>query len=257
MSMRTGTKWSREETILAMDLYLKISFSKATKTNQDVINLANLIGRTPSSVAMKVCNLASFDPLIKQLNKRGLANASKLDQVIFEEFSCNLEDLAYQAKQILENTFGQIVELPVEFKDLPEGRYKDSLVKTRLGQEYFRRAVLNIYHHKCCVTGISLNELLIASHIKPWACSDESTERTNPSNGLCLNAFHDKAFDRGLITFDNKFRMVISNKLKDVCMDENTRTWINTYKGQEITLPESFKPSKILLEYHNDCIFQR
>lgn len=53
MSMRTGTKWSREETILAMDLYLKISFSKATKTNQDVINLANLIGRTPSSVAMK------------------------------------------------------------------------------------------------------------------------------------------------------------------------------------------------------------
>ncbi len=257
MTMRSGLKWSREETILAMDLYLKISFSKASKSNKDVVQLASIIGRTPASVAMKVCNLASFDPMVKQRNKSGLQNASKLDKTVFEEFSCNLEDLAYQANQILKNQYGQIVELPIEFEDLPDGRYKESVVKTRLGQEYFRRVILNIYHHRCCVTGLSLRELLIASHIKPWACSDEHTERTNPSNGLCLNVFHDKAFDRGLITFDEKFRMVVSNKLKDACMDENTRMWLTSYKGKEIALPESFKPSKVLLEYHNDVIFQR
>lgn len=257
MTIRNGLKWSREETILALDLYLKISFSKASKTNKEVIRLANIIGRTPASVAMKVCNLASFDPLIKQRNKSGLPNASKLDKVVFEEYSCNLEELAHQANQILRNEYSQVIELPIEFSDLPDGSYKESVIKARIGQEYFRRVVLNIYHHRCCVTGISHSELLIASHIKPWSCSDEHTERTNPSNGLCLNAFHDKAFDRGLITFDDKFRMVVSDKLKDTYMDENTKIWIDSYKGKEISLPESFKPSKILLEYHNDVIFQR
>lgn len=63
---RTGIKWSREETILALDLYLKINFSKIGKDNVEIIRLANLIGRTPSSVAMKICNIASFDPLIKK-----------------------------------------------------------------------------------------------------------------------------------------------------------------------------------------------
>ena len=184
MTMRSGLKWSREETILAMDLYLKISFSKASKSNKDVVQLANIIGRTPASVAMKVCNLASFDPIVKQQNKSGLSNASRLDKIVFEEYSCNLEELAYQVNQILKNQYNQNVELPIGFKDLPDGMYKESIIKTRIGQEYFRRVVLNIYNHKCCITGLALDELLIASHIKPWALSDEHTERTNPSNGL-------------------------------------------------------------------------
>ena len=255
MTIRNGIKWSREETILALDLYLKISFSKASKTNKDVVQLASIIGRTPASVAMKVCNLASFDPIVKQQNKSGLSNASRLDKIVFEEYSCNLEELAYQVNQILKNQYNQSVELPIGFKDLPDGMYKESIIKTRIGQEYFSRVVLNIYNHKCCITGLALDELLIASHIKPWALSDEHTERTNPSNGLCLNAFHDKAFDRGLITFDDRFRMIVSDKLKDAYMDEETRIWIQSYNGKELALPNCFKPSKVFLEYHNDVIF--
>ena len=53
------------------------------------------------------------------------------------------------------------------------------------------------------------------------------------------------------------YQPVVSEKLKDTYMDDNTRTWINSYKGKAIALPESFKPSKILLEYHNDVIFLR
>lgn len=257
MTIRNGIKWSREETILALDLYLKISFSKASKTNKDVVQLASIIGRTPASVAMKVCNLASFDPIVKQRNKSGLSNASRLDKIVFEEYSCNLEELAYQVNQILKNQYNQSVELPIGFKDLPDGMYKESIIKARIGQEYFRRVVLNIYNHKCCITGLALDELLIASHIKPWALSDEHSERTNPSNGLCLNAFHDKAFDRGLITFDDRFRMIVSDKLKDAYMDEETRIWIQSYNGKELALPNCFKPSKVFLEYHNDVIFLR
>ena len=257
MVMRNGLKRSKEETILALDLYLKISFSKASKSNKDVVQLANIIGRTPASVAMKVCNLASFDPIVKQRNKSGLSNASRLDKIVFEEYSCNLEELAHQVNQILRNQYNQSVELPIGLKDLPDGMYKESIIKTRIGQEYFRRVVLNIYNHKCCITGLALDELLIASHIKPWAFSDEHTERTNPSNGLCLNAFHDKAFDRGLITFDDRFRMIVSDKLKDAYMDEETRIWIQSYNGKELALPNCFKPSKVFLEYHNDVIFLR
>ena len=113
MVMRNGLKWSKEETILALDLYLKISFSKASKSNKDVVQLANIIGRTPASVAMKVCNLASFDPIVKQRNKSGLSNASRLDKIVFEEYSCNLEELANQVNKILKNQYNQSVELPI------------------------------------------------------------------------------------------------------------------------------------------------
>ena len=255
MLHRNGIKWDREETILALDLYLKITFSKATKTNVEVIKLANLLGRTPSSVAMKVCNIASCDPLIKSRHKTGLVNMSKLDKVVFDEFSCNLEELAYSVTNIMKDRYAKEIILPVDLKDMPDGVYKETVVKRRIGQEYFRNAVLKIYSNKCCVTGVDVPELLVASHIKPWKDSDEHRERTNPSNGLCLNAFHDKAFDKGLITFDKNFEMVISSKLETAYMDENTRDWIKAYKGQELHFPESFAPAREFMEYHNDVVF--
>ncbi len=62
MSDRYREKWSREETILAFDLYCRTPFSKIGKTNKNIIELAELIGRTPSSVGLKMANLAHFDP---------------------------------------------------------------------------------------------------------------------------------------------------------------------------------------------------
>ena len=98
---------------------------------------------------------------------------------------------------------------------------------------------------------------MIASHIKPWNVSDEKTERTNPQNGLCLNALHDKAFDRGLMTIDSKYQIVLSDKIKDSAMDENTKSWFMSYSGKEIMLPDKFLPRKDFIEYHNDVIFKR
>lgn len=53
--------WTREETILAFDLYCKIPFSKISKTNEKIVELARIIGRTPSAVGLKMANLARFD----------------------------------------------------------------------------------------------------------------------------------------------------------------------------------------------------
>lgn len=95
-----------------------------------------------------------------------------------------------------------------------------------------------------------------ASHIKPWSVSNIKTERTNPSNGLCLNAMHDKAFDRGLITIDKNYRIVNSRYIKDAVMDEKTREWFAFYNGKEIILPDKFLPGKEFIQYHNDVIFK-
>lgn len=143
-----------------------------------------------------------------------------------------------------------------DINEIPAGEYRNQVMKARVGQYFFRTAVLNSYDNRCCVTGLTKPDLLIASHIKPWKVSDEQTERTNPCNGLCLNSLHDKAFDRGLITLDKNYRIIISTKLKDAEMDADTRLWLMGYEEQQIILPDRFLPGKDFIEYHNDMIFQ-
>lgn len=138
---------------------------------------------------------------------------------------------------------------------LKPGIDKESSVKVRVGQEYFRRAVINVYDGMCCITGIAEPQLLVASHIKPWAKSDENYERTNPSNGLCLNSLHDRAFDRGLITVDTNYCIIVSKHLRDTHMDDSTRNWFYYFENQKIRLPHGFLPAREFLQYHNDVVF--
>lgn len=262
MADKYRVKWTREETILAFDLYCKIPFSKISKTNKDIIELANLLGRTPSSVGLKMANLAHFDPELKARNVSGMSNASKLDGEIFQEFSADWTELSYQAQvikaQMSKSTIEQVAGIDgvEEIITLPAGEYREQAMKTRVGQYFFRMSVLSAYRNQCCVTGIELPNVLIASHIKPWKDSDEKTERTNPSNGLCLNALHDKAFDRGLITIDKNYCIVNSKMLKDAEMDEESKSWLLSYEGKQIFLPDRFYPGSKFIEYHNDVIFK-
>lgn len=101
MEERYGHPWSREETILAFDLYCKIPFSKISRRNKQIIELADLLGRTPSSVALKMTNLASYDQKLKIRGIKGMKNTSKLDGQVWEEFLNNWENLAYEAQLIL------------------------------------------------------------------------------------------------------------------------------------------------------------
>lgn len=260
MAERYREKWSREETILAFDLYCKTSFSKISKTNKDIIALAELLGRTPSSVGLKMANLAHYDPELIARNVKGMSNTSKLDKEIVEEFNGDWEKLSYQA-QILRAKYAHtdIQTLnPEAFEDaMPDGMDVQKEMKIRLGQYFFRLSVLNAYGNSCCITGIQCPGLLIASHIKPWSVSDSKTERTNPRNGLCLNSLHDKAFDKGLITIDKNYRVIFSPHLTDVYMDESTHDWFYKYEKKEIQLPDKFLPGKDFIEYHNDMVFQQ
>lgn len=256
---RNGMKWSREETILAFDLYCRIPFGKICRENPEIIKLAKLLGRTPGSVGLKMHNLAHYDPELQKRNVTAMAHGSKLDREVFAEFSNDWTSLSYQAQiiraQMLNQDISKLIDLS-EIEEIPAGQCREQMMKTRVGQHFFRIAVLNSYGNRCCVTGLTHSDLLIASHIKPWRVSDERTERTNPSNGLCLNPLHDKAFDKGLITIDKDYRIILSGKFKYVKMDDETKQWFLGYKGKQITLPDKFLPGKDFIEYHNDVVFQ-
>lgn len=250
--------WTREETILAFDLYCKIPFSKISKTNKEIIELANLIGRTPSAVGLKMANLARVDKELKSRNVSGMSHGSRMDEEIWNEFCNNWEELSFQAQQILatkkQTTMENMLD-NIEWEHIPVGEDRERWIKQRIGQYFFRLSVLSAYSNRCCITGLSLPEMLISSHIKPWRVSNAQTERTNPSNGLCLNALHDKAFDRGLITIDQNYYIVVSDKLRKADMDSETKAWLQHYDRQKIILPDRFLPGKEFIEYHNDVIF--
>ena len=259
MVTRHGEKWTREETILAYDLYCRTPFAKISMRNQDIVELARILGRSSGSVGLKMANLAHYDPVLIARNVSGMSNASKLDKEVVDEFNNDWEELSYQAQLILEkykNKEGKPENAVLATKEIPEGRDKVSEAKRRIGQNFFRMAVLSAYDNLCCITGIGNQELLVASHIKPWKYSDSKTERTNPRNGLCLNALHDKAFDRGLITLSHDYKIVVSKELSECVMDNETYSWFHSYEGKQIILPNKFLPDKNFIEYHNDVVFR-
>lgn len=82
---------------------------------------------------------------------------------------------------------------------------------------------------------MGVRSLLVASHIIPWSKSEEHC--LDPRNGIALNALHDKAFDRGLITFDTELRLVCSKALKDHFAHATIAQHFQAYEGQPLALP--------------------
>jgi len=91
----------------------------------------------------------------------------------------------------------------------------ERLVRQRLGQERFRAAMLDYWGDACAVTGVTLPEVLRASHAKPWAECASDAERLNVFNGFLLTANLDALFDRFLITFDEVGQLLISPQLTE------------------------------------------
>lgn len=129
-----------------------------------------------------------------------------------------------------------------------KGTEKEIRTKQRVGQNVFRAMLLEIYNFKCCLTGIDIPDVLRASHIVPWAKCEKT--RLNPENGLCLSATYDAAFDKHLITFDEKYKLVLSPILKDAYTSDAFRTHFLKFEGKPICLPIIYKPSQDYLEKH-------
>lgn len=248
-------KWTKEQTIVALYYYCIIPFNKATSTNPTIAKISKLMGRSHNSLKMKIGNFGSLDPELKKRGIVGLANTSKLDEQIWGEYSQNWGKLANDAGDILARYKEKPLDEIAEFdrSDLPEGKERMAFIKARINQSFFRKTILASYEYRCAVTGLPIKELLVASHIVPWAKDEQN--RLNPTNGICLNAFHDRAFDKGLMTITPDFRIKISKGVLDFEENKSVIDSLLCFENKEILLPSKFYPNKEFLEYHNNTVF--
>ena len=256
--------WQREELLLALNLYCRLPFGQYHSRNPEIIKLAEFIDRTPDAVAMKLSNFASFDPYHQSRGIKGLQNVSQADRDIWDEFNSNWDDLAVESETAYAQILGEIdLVTEITATETPESieevvRFSGSTeierqVKVRLGQGFFRRVILTSYGSKCCVCGMPISELLIASHIIPWR--DDENLRVNPHNGLCLCVLHDKGFDRGYFTVGESYEVVIGKAIRQYLPNSAVHNGFKVYEGQTIALPDKFIPDQGFLMIHRDNYF--
>ena len=127
---------------------------------------------------------------------------------------------------------------------------RTAIVKSRVGQGLFRKRLIDKYQGTCIITGVSAKKLLVASHIKPWAVSNNE-ERLSEENGLLLSPTYDKLFDYGLITFSNQGNMIISSQLSD---EDKNKLHLSTNIQYDLKMSSKMMEH---LDYHRDIIFVR
>jgi putative restriction endonuclease len=251
-----SNNWTREQTIVALNLYCKIPFNRVSSNHPDIIRIANIIGRSPNSVKMKIGNFGSFDPELKRRGIVGLGNTSKMDEIVWNEFNSNWNNLAYESELLISKFTNQPIEniSEINLANIPLGKEREAIIKQRVNQSFFRSTILSSYNLKCCITGLSITEFLVASHIVPWVKDEKN--RLNPHNGLCLNSIHDKAFDKGFITITPDYKIKLSRELIDLKNENAVSDLFLKYQNQSIILPDKFLPSKDFLDYHYNNIFK-
>ena len=201
--MEKRLNWTRPQVLAALHLYTQLPLGQLHQRNPCIRQLAEWLDRTPGSVAMKLTNLASLDPQITSSGRRGLSGASAVDRTLWKELEADWDTVALQAaaeydRLALNHGISGEVDTDIEPPFDEPGRTRDAVVSVRVNQTRFRRSVLSSYRSRCCVSDLGDERLLVASHIVPWA--QDSRNRLNPRNGLCLSTLHDTAFDRGLFT---------------------------------------------------------
>ncbi len=269
--MSVRKPWTRDELIIAMNLYCKLPFGQLDHRTPIIIKVAEKLSRTPSSLAMKLVNFASLDPVQKARGIRGLSGASKADRRIWGEFTADWEKLGTESEERFQELVGLDVTILNQLmirqpskdskppsKNSPPTRSievteSQAMTKIRIGQNFFRQIVLSSYGNRCCITGNPIPELLVASHIIPWR--EKIEHRLNPQNGLCLARTHDVAFDQGLITFDENYKLCLSRYLQDFLPEETLERNFVAYAGTQLRLPEKFYPERDFLRYHQEEVF--
>lgn len=253
-----GDRWTKEEMIVVLNLYFKLPYGQMDHRNASVKELASLMGRTANSVAMRLNNFASCDPYHISRGIKSLGDHRKQCQPFWDEYINNKEKLVFESEKIL----AEYQEVQIEDKyqsilqSMPKGLVGEDRVReirTRVNQSFFRKMVLVNYNYKCALTGIDLPELLVASHIIPWASNVD--ERLNPQNGICLSALFDKAFDRGLISFDNDYRVMFSNQIEMHIDDDYYGRYFLPVKNKVLCESVKYLPNIHFLEWHRNNIF--
>ena len=246
-----GQPWTREQLILAFELYCRIPFQRTKATDTRVKELAALLHRTPASVARKLGNFGAFDPQLAARDISGLTHGSKLDKTIRDEFHADWNGLIIRAHTLRrEHEPQKRADVPLI---IPTGASEQIVtVKQRLHQTFFRDAVISSYNNRCCVTGLPLSECLVAGHIVPWSVDER--RRADPTNGVCMSATFDRLFDSGLVTIDDDLTLRVSGRVRKL-KDHAAADLVAARHGQKIIPPARFCPDPACLRWHRENVF--
>ncbi len=247
-----GQPWTRDELILAFELYCRIPFQRTKATDSRVKELATLLHRTPASVARKLGNFGAFDPQLAARDITGLTHGSKLDRTIWDEFHADWNGLIVRAHDLRRRQ--EPLSREPEAHAAPSGASEKIVtVKQRLHQAFFRDAVISSYNTRCCVTGIPIVECLVAGHIVPWSVDEH--RRADPTNGVCMSATFDRLFDCGLITIEEGLTLCVSGRVRKL-KDQAAADLVAARHGQKIIPPARFYPDPACLRWHRENRFQ-
>lgn len=241
--------WSREDIVVAFALYCVTPLNKINPSNKVIQQVAEIIPHSVASIVMRMRNFQFIDPKVSS----GLKNVAKADRLIYEEFKHDWGALSLEAETLTG------LDL-FDSSPLHGAKALSSLTnhnKVTRERYFFKKAVLATYSGRCFISGCALPQMLVASHIKPYSHCRDSADRTSPENGICLNTFYDKAFDRGLITITPSMKIHVSPSILNAPQDAFTACWLTSLDGNVTRPPARFPPRRELLEYHNDVIFKR
>ena len=128
--------WTREQVIVALNVYCKIPFKSSSARNPIVKKYAELLGRTPAALNLKIGNLGSFDPVLRDKGIVGLSHTSKVDEEVWNEFFENPEKLAYESEKIIAELRNKTIEesTNIDINNLPKGTERISVTRQRVNQ---------------------------------------------------------------------------------------------------------------------------
>lgn len=248
--------WTDDEMILALDLYFKLPFGRLNSTTPEVMELATLIGRTNNSVALRLVNYAACDPYIISSGRTGMTSGIDKCMPYWNRYANHKDDLFLDAELIKSRLKNQSIDklLALSSEDFV-GKEREYVIRQRVNQSAFRSMILANYNQQCAISGLCLPQLLVASHIIPWA--DNENERLNPENGICLSPLYDKAFDKGYIGVRSDYSIMISKELKEYKHMDFYKIFFDIIENKKINLPEEHIPNIAFLEYHLKNIFSK
>ena len=155
---------------------------------------------------------------------------------------------AFQLSRTLPDALLHVFE--TETAKLPRTTEAERLVVQRVGQDIFRRGLLEYWDGRCAITGLDVPELLRASHIKPWADCDTDAERLDVFNGLLLGPHLDAAFDAGFITVAEDGVVLVSDALS-----AEARSALGLHEG--LTVDRLHRAHERYLAWHGSKVFHR
>lgn len=252
--MNQQNRWTDDEMIVVLDLYFKLPFGKLNKRTPEVKALANLIGRSDNSVAIRLVNYAACDPYILATGRHGMQAGKERCMPYWNLYANNKENLFLKAQEIKARLSQKSIEQSLALTpDDFIGREREAVIRQRVNQSSFRTMILKNYENRCALTGIDIPELLVASHIKPWALDEDN--RLNPANGICLSPLYDKMFDKGLIGIREDYTIQISSELKENANKDYYSHHISIIEDIKLRMPIEHMPELNFIKYHYSNIF--